>query len=78
MTKPISARIKAAVLDQMNMEKCNGIKTNAAINDGLQMFLELLDIAREHKQEGLIIFPRLDLARFAKKWYIRLTDLYIQ
>lgn len=48
-TKAISARIKLGILAQLKMERANGIRTNALINDALCMYLEWLDCYREGK-----------------------------
>ena len=49
MTRAISARIKDALLSQMEMERCNGIKTNWLINEAITMYLEALDAVRDSR-----------------------------
>lgn len=66
MTHPISARIKEALLGQLEMERCNGIKTNWLINEAIAMYLEALDAVREARirEEDAATIYDLFLARW--------------
>lgn len=71
MTRPISARIKDALLSQLEMERCNGIKTNWLINEAIAMYLELLDAVRETRINPDYASGVLDL--FLARWRTRIV-----
>lgn len=71
MTRLISARIKDALLSQLEMERCNGIKTNWLINEAITMYLELLDAVRETRICPDDAGTALDL--FLARWRTRIV-----
>lgn len=71
MTRQISARIKDALLSQLEMERCNGIKTNWLINEAITMYLELLDAVRETRISPDDAGGVMDL--FLARWRTRIV-----
>lgn len=71
MTRAISARIKDALLSQLELERCNGIKTNWLINESIAMYLELLDAVRETRINPDDAGATLDM--FLARWRTRIV-----
>lgn len=71
MTRAISARIKDALLSQLEMERCNGIKSNWLINESIAMYLEFLDEIRETRSNPADQNWRLRL--LTTKWRNRIV-----
>lgn len=71
MTRPISARIKDALLSQLQMERSNGIKTNWLINESIAMYLEFLDEIRDNSDSPADKDRRLQF--LTSKWRNRIV-----
>lgn len=71
MTRAISARIKDALLSQLEMERCNGIKTNWLINESIAMYLEFLDEIRDTRRNPADQMWRLRV--LTTKWRNRIV-----
>ncbi len=71
MTHPISARIKEALLGQLEMERCNGIKTNWLINEAIAMYLEFLDEIRDNSDSPAAKDRRMQ--NLTSKWRNRIV-----
>ena len=76
MTRPISARIKVALLSQLELERCNGIKTNWLINEAITMYLEALDAVREdYIKTGS---PGMNYQKAQLRWFNRIVYTTMQ